>query len=220
MTINLLSSRDQVILLCEKYYKKGWMPGSNGGIAVLSQTSNTRSIVFTPDNIPRESLKRGDLFEFKWVYDKQTVVKPMMDSTAEPHTPARNIELYTLVLSQTENTKCVAEVYSPWFALASKLALKLWEKNGNNHYNQVRLANWGLIDSLIYGERVLNIPIINNPSELTFESSNFLKENKAKCLMIKDSSAIVWDSNVESLNKRLEILEELCRLEIFEFKLL
>lgn len=221
MTINLLPVKDQICIYCEKYYQRAWMPGLSGGLAMLSQpTPTTKSIVFTPDNVSKGELKSGDLFEFKWVYDKQSFIPPVFSRDNEPHIPTKNLQLYMTVLTKSERG-VVVEVCSSWFALASRTALKLWEKNGNNYPNRFRIAHWGLLEKL-NGSPIneIFIPIIEKNislEELNFSLENNIKYAQHNCILIRNYSAIVWDSNLSLLTQRLELLEELFKLQIKDF---
>lgn len=219
MTINLLPIKDQVSIYCEKYSQKGWFPGISGGLAILNQpTPTTRSIVFTPDNISKGNLKSGDLFEFKWVYDKQTFIKPALSRDSESHIPAQNLQIYTAALLLNSPTAVVAEVCSSWFCLGTRVALRTWEKSGNNHSNKFRIAHWGLLETLCK-ESEINLPIIekHGPEEMLHSFQSYLSQANVNCILIRNYGALIWDKDFNSLTQRIEVLEELCKLQVQEF---
>jgi len=216
------TSKDQVIHYSKLLNEMGWFPGNSGGLALMSQkAANHKTITITPDNVPKRFLKSGDLFELKWMFDKQDFVLPSLNKNTDPHLIARWAQIYLLIITRS-NAKCVIEVAAKWPALASRLATRAWERNATTYPNQLRLAHWELA-SRLSGEEEITLPIIDRefPDEMQTKISKlFDKTPKLEAVIIRDYGLLIWGESAEEAIAKLETFDELCQLQVQEFRLL
>lgn len=215
--------KEQICSITKKLSEKGWMPGSSGGLALLNTIGTTqKSILIAPGNINKANLKTGDLFEIKWIFENQSFIKPILSNDSNPHVLPKLSPIYLLLMNAL-GAKCVIEASPSWISLATKYALKAWECNAECHPNILRLANWRLLNELSSKEEV-RLPIVNYSSNL--EDTQVLFQRTLNdhpdsiALLIKDYGILAWGDSIENTLSKIELIDELCKLQIFNHKLL
>jgi ribulose-5-phosphate 4-epimerase/fuculose-1-phosphate aldolase len=184
-----------------------------------AKSPHQKTIIITPDGIPKSELKTGDLFEMKWMFDSQTFVPPSMSRADKPHQIAKRASLYLQIISATQ-CNFVLECATVWSALASRLAVRAWERNATTYPDRVRLAHWGLLEHL-GSDPSTTVPVLQMGEADAMQKSleKSLKANTAGVLL-RDYGLLVWgDSPADAISKA-EILDRMCELQVSEFRLL
>ena len=148
--------------LCEKFYSKGWMPGTGGGLSMRigSGTEEDPFTVFsTPSGIQKEDMIGDDVFELDM---QQRVITP-------PITPGLKLSSMTniwyVVYNLRPSTRCVIHTHSMNSQLATLLFQEHEKLDDEGHEVDVlRLTHLEMIKGAgnhAYND-VLEIPIIDN----------------------------------------------------------
>ena len=211
-------------LIChysQVFHRNGWFPGLSGAIALQVESSPVRSsVVVTPENIPRDEIKAGDLFEFRSDYDSQMLIPPGRNNDDSPHIIASFTEIFLHLFSMGTGIKCAMEICSLPSILAARIALKLWEKNADSFPDRVRLP---IFQQLGAASEELILPVLE-VKDITALRENLTKELKRNpkldAVLLKEKGLLVWGNSLSAIKARAETLDQLLKLYISHFGVL
>jgi methylthioribulose 1-phosphate dehydratase/enolase-phosphatase E1 len=197
--------------LCEKFYAKGWMPGTGGGMSIRigsGTEKNPYSVFSTPSGIQKEDMIGDDIFELS--FPDQTVITP-------PVTPMLKLSSMTniwyVVYNLRPSTMCVIHTHSLYAQLATFLDQ---DHPGEDEDKDVlRITHLEMIKGVgghAYSD-VLEIPIIDNQ-----KSENLLapdmerviqKYPTCNAVLVRRHGVYVWGDSWEEAKTRIESLDYL-----------
>lgn len=217
-----MSDANKIIETFDNFKEKGWMPGSNGALALLcSITENSKKIYVTPEGMSKRKLTTNDLFLLRDLYGSQDIQQPI--NQADDNSKISDwAPLFLELMGRYPGTQAVAQVITKWSALAARMSLAAWKKTAENSPNVIRLSHWPLLSKL-GTNRELFIPIINYGSseKMLLESKTILSLYPETCaILVRDYGMVVWGESLLDLESKIEILEHLCELQIYSYTLL
>lgn len=197
--------------LCEKFYAKGWMPGTGGGMSIRigSGTCEDPYTVFsTPSGIQKEDMIGDDVFELS--FPSITVVTP-------PITPGLKLSSMTniwyTVYKLRPSTMCVIHTHS----MSAQLATLLGQEHPGEEEKKdvLRITHQEMIKGVgghAYSD-VLEIPIIDNQT-----SENLLAPDMEKAIqkypncnavLVRRHGVYCWGDSWEEAKTRIESFDYL-----------
>lgn len=194
--------------LCEKFYAKGWMPGTGGGMSIRigSGTPEDPYTVFsTPSGIQKEDMVGEDVFELDM---DQNVVVP-------PSTPGLSLSsmtnLWFVVYKLRPSTMCVIHTHS----MNAQLVTLLDQDSSCRNNNVFRITHLEMIKGVgnhAYDD-VLEIPIIENQRSenlLAPDMETAIKNYpKSNAVLVRRHGVYVWGDSWEEAKTRLESFDYL-----------
>jgi methylthioribulose 1-phosphate dehydratase/enolase-phosphatase E1 len=191
--------------LCEKFYTKGWFPGTGGGMSVRigSGTESDPFTVFsTPSGIQKEDMVGEDIFELDM---KQNVVLP-------PTTPGLKLSsmtnLWYVVYNHRPSAMCVIHTHSMNAQLATLL-------DSTEEDQVLRLTHLEMLKGVgnhSY-ECMLEIPIIDNQKAENLLEPDMVRaiQEYPKCnaVLVRRHGVYVWGDSWEEAKTRLESFDYL-----------
>uniref|UniRef100_A0A7S3V7F0 Class II aldolase/adducin N-terminal domain-containing protein n=1 Tax=Chaetoceros debilis TaxID=122233 RepID=A0A7S3V7F0_9STRA len=197
--------RSLISQLSEKYYAKGWMPGTGGGMSIRigSGTADDPFAVFsTPSGIQKEDMVGDDVFEQDI---DQNVITP-------PITPGLKLSsmnnIWFVVYNLRPSTRCVIHTHSMYAQLATLLdPSEQSDIFQITHQEMIKGVGNHAYDSM------LAIPIIDNQ-----RSENLLapdiekviqKYPKCNAVLVRRHGVYVWGDSWEEAKTRLESFDYL-----------
>lgn len=193
--------------LCEKFYNKGWMPGTGGGMSIRigSGTEEDPYTVFsTPSGIQKEDMVGDDVFELDM---DQKVVAP-------PSTPGLSLSsmtnLWFIVYKLRPSTMCVIHTHS----MNAQLVTLLDQESCRNS-DVLRITHLEMIKGVgnhAYDD-ILEIPIIDNQKSenLLAPDMETVIRNFPKCnaVLVRRHGVYVWGDSWEEAKTRIESFDYL-----------
>lgn len=199
--------------LCEKFYSKGWMPGTGGGLSMRigSGTDEDPFTVFsTPSGIQKEDMIGDDVFELDM---QQRVITP-------PITPGLKLSSMTniwyVIYNLRPSTRCVIHTHSMNSQLATLLFQEHEKLDDEGHEVDVlRLTHLEMIKGVgnhAYND-VLEIPIIDNQTSenlLAPDMERAIKKYpKCNAVLVRRHGVYVWGDSWEEAKTRIESFDYL-----------
>jgi ribulose-5-phosphate 4-epimerase/fuculose-1-phosphate aldolase len=210
-----------VIKTFDHFRDRGWMPGSSGALALMcSITDSSNKIYVTPDQADKR-LTTNDLFILRSLYGKPDLQEPL-NKIDEHMDLSKWAPAFLHVLEQYPQTRALAQVTTKWSVLAARMALDAWKKRSDNHPNVLRLSYWELLKDL-GSDKELLIPIINlsDPDSMLTEIKSLLSSYPGTCaILVRDYGMVVWGNSFDQIERRVEVLEYVCEMQIYSYTLL
>jgi len=203
------------------FHRNGWCPGMSGSIALQIESSPVRSsVIVTPENIPRDEIKSGDLFEFRSDYDSQLLIPPARSNEDSPHVIAGFTEIFLHLFSTGTGIRCAVEICSLPSILAARVALKIWEKNADSFPDRVRLSAFQQLGA---PSEDLIIPVLEIRDVVALReclTKEMRRDSKLDAALLKGRGLLVWGNSLPAIKARIETLEQLFKLYISHFGVL
>ena len=203
--------RSLISQLCEKFYAKGWMPGTGGGMSVRIGSGNKEdpfSVFSTPSGIQKEDMIGNDLFEL----DMSQNVISMPQTSGLKLSSMTNI--WFVVYKFRPTAMCVIHTHSMSAQLATLLNQDRDNENGTNH-DVLRITHLEMIKGVgnhAY-DSMLEIPIIPNQKSENLLAPDFEQviQQYPKCnaVLVSRHGLYVWGDSWEEAKTRLESFDYL-----------
>lgn len=216
-----MNDSNKVVETFNKFRQKGWMPGSTGSLALLCGiTENSNKIYVTPDKV-QDKIAVNDLFLLRSLYGSHDMQDPInkLDNNLQL---SRWSPLFIEIIATHPETRALAQVTTKWGILAARMALDAWKTRAESHPNVLRLSHWELLKDINGGKELL-IPIVNlsEPGKLLTEVKSQLSLYPNTCaIIIRDYGMVVWGNSFSDVERRIEILEHVCEMQIYSYTLL
>lgn len=194
---------------CHYLNQKGWMPG-NTGTLILSQKTfgDSHNIFVTPSSVSKRDIKPSDLFEIRVDNLDLSLNQPSKLSTnGKTHTTPLLFSPYIKII-QTTNIKCILEIKTSNSILISKLAIKLWETNGDSFPDKIKLGSFFDIE----------LPEYINILQLE-EVESKISKLAGDPLLIRDYGLIIFGDSLESVKIQADHLDLIFKIRLEEFRL-
>lgn len=212
--------------MCEKFYEKGWMPGTGGGLSIRigNGTDDDPFRVFsTPSGIQKEDMIGDDLFELD-MDQKVTVI---------PKTPGLKLSSMTniwyCVYDNRPASRCVIHTHSMYAQLSTLLNQdqdqynEINDDEGNDNETEVEVERIDCLRithlEMIKGvgnhayDSMLEIPIIDNQRSENLLAPDFEKAisqyPKCNAVLVRRHGVYVWGDSWEDAKTKLESFDYL-----------
>ncbi|RJR10579.1 hypothetical protein C4588_02985, partial [Candidatus Parcubacteria bacterium] len=185
----------------KKFHASGWMPGSSGAVAELSDTisTNSKKIFMTPDTFDVCSLSSSDLFVLRDLYGSQDVQTPIRGN----FTLSKWASVFFYLLGKTSSN---AVVFLPTknASLISLKTIQMWRENSESHPNLLRLGYWGLLTDLGYTSEMY-IPVIDcKADEALTHVENVFNHYPFPfpAILVRGYGLLTWDASLATLRNK------------------
>jgi len=199
------------------------MPGTSGSVALLCNVAeNSKKIFITPEDIRKDELVSNELFELRDLYGSQECIPPM-EKRGKTYKISSWAQIHLDILTRLPGTTCTAFFAPKWTVLAARTSHRASFSSGDSLPNVLRLAYWGLIETIAEGHEV-NIPVISgsssNPKGLLASLRHALSlYPTTPAVVIRDYGILVWADSLSNLKSKTETIERLSELKVFDYHL-
>jgi ribulose-5-phosphate 4-epimerase/fuculose-1-phosphate aldolase len=210
-----MTPKEIVCLYCKEFHRRGWMQGSSGAMSLSSEiTPNNKSILITSENVNKDSITIGDLFDLKLEFGAERILSPSKLTSNEVPIISNISPLFLTIYQSRPEIKCILDLTSEQFIQASKLAIKLWETKAEAFPNQLRITNLDILNRIEGAEKndTIIIPVVESVNDVDAFKEILRRYPKTQAILIRNHGMMIFGKTAEKAKAHAEYFDLLCRL--------